>query len=244
MGFFDDYNARVEGVLGGRPSKSLAIELSVSAELQRQVLGRIRLPEMIAVFNAPSWGSSHGKNWMWRAVPGAHTTESEEVHLERTLAALDLERWTYQMSTCSGVEIGRGNRRRSIDLIAARTPKKFVFIELKIKSDNPLHAIFELLGYALTYLQARAAGRKGSGQHDVMKAEDIELCDLAPEKFYKYRTSGSGEASFDFNWLGAAIATGLNQLPGRKLIFSFTCRKFPDVHDASVVDTLCRQWWG
>ena len=164
---------------------------------------------------------------------------SKEVLLERAVAALDMKKWTYQMSTSSGVQIVQGdtrrvnlNSRRSIDLVRYIGQGRYAFVELKVGSDNPLYAAFEVLGYALAYLHAQANEWTGTENRDVFGAEAIELTILGPEDWYKYVKRGTDkEFEFKLNWLADEIANSLNafvtaELKG-KPAFTMTFRHFP-----------------
>jgi hypothetical protein len=245
VAFFDQYNQSVCRMLGGPlSSKSFAIELSRTPRRQVEVLDRLCVPDLMAIFATEDWAAGRGKkNWGWREVP-PHVTTTPEVDLERRIAALDPTRWSCQMPTCSGIEAGRSNGRRAIDLVHRIAPDEYGFIELKVEDKQPLFAAFEILGYALTYLQAREAGVRGKGDHDVMSARKIELCVLAPASYYEYKLRGGDRYRFEFAWLARAIVEQLNRMAPERLDFDFQFRHFPKTLDASVVQRACSTWWG
>jgi hypothetical protein len=106
------------------------------------------------------------------------------------------------MSTSSGLRLGVRDPRRSIDIVQRSQENEYRFIELKVGSDQPLYATFEVLGYGLLYLLARQHGRRGEGRHDVMAARRIELVVLGPDSWFGYKESRGGLASrFGFEWL-------------------------------------------
>ena len=112
---------------------------------------------LCACLDGPWWqqkASSRGRNWVWRDKVPPHLTESREVVLERRLAQRSSERWTCQMSTSSGLRLGARDSRRSIDIVQFSQENEYRFIELKVGSDQPLYATFEVLGYGLLYLLA------------------------------------------------------------------------------------------
>jgi len=168
---------------------------------------------LCACLDGPWWqeeASSRGKNWVWRDNVPPHLTESREVVLERRLAQRSSERWTCQMSTSSGLRLGVGDARRSIDIVQRSQENEYRFIELKVQSDQPLYAMFEILGYGLLYLLARQHGRRGDGRHDVMTAKRIELIVLGPESWFRYKEPrGDPLSRFDFEWLRERINHGL-----------------------------------
>jgi len=104
---FDDYydaaKTRVNGL-----TKTRAIELS-----EQQFQGLISQESIQLLYESltcDGWKYKKGTNWVWRTEVGkpAKKNSSKEVLLERAVADLDVEKWTYQMSTSSGVEIIQG----------------------------------------------------------------------------------------------------------------------------------------
>jgi len=80
-----------------------------------------------------------------------------------------------------------------------------------VESDNPLYAAFEILGYALAYLHAKAYAWPDSDVHNVFDAERIELTVLGPEDWYRYGKRGTDKTfKYELNWLGIEIADSLN----------------------------------
>lgn len=168
---------------------------------------------LCACLDGPWWqeeASSRGKNWVWRDSVPSHLTESREVVLERWLAQRSSDRWTCQMSTSSGLRLDVRDPRRSIDIVQRGQENEYRFIELKVHSDQPLYAMFEILGYGLLYLLTHQHGRRGGGRHDVMTAKRIELIVLGPESWFGYKESRADPVSrFEFEWLRERINRGL-----------------------------------
>jgi len=89
------------------------------------------------------------------------------------------------MPTLSGYFGPRRYKRRSVDLVHELAPGHYRFIELKVRSDNPLYAAFEVLSYGLTYLLARRYGPvQSDSQYKVLRAEVCELVVLGPSAWY------------------------------------------------------------
>lgn len=231
MNIFEKYIEAVREHVDGL-SKTRAIKLCSRPSAP------LILPTTIRRFyesmNCDGWKQSVGSNWIWRyKEPGE--TKSEEVLLERAVAIMDNNLWACQMSTSSGVEGPNLHRRRAIDLVRSFGSRQYAFVELKVDSDNPLYAAFEILGYALSYLHAKAKSkanaRRGSGNHDVFDATHIELTILGPEKWYSYgRRGGNKKYKYELDWLAVEITESLNVFSKSELSnapsFSMKFREF------------------
>ena len=159
------------------------------------------------------WLEKKGANWRWNTDP-KHLTKSREVKLERLIVEGGESEWARQMATSSGIQGSTMNRRRSIDLVRRLGDRRYAFIELKVESDNPLHATFELLSYGLSYLYARRSNWQGEpGKYDVMKADTIDLIVLAPTVFFKYKPGrGQSPVPLNLGWLIDELNNGLKKL--------------------------------
>jgi len=232
-------------------SKKAAIKLNESTK--RNVISATQIHGLYsALDHNDCWREQVGSNWEWRgSTPPAsqeRTYKSDEVKLERAIAYIAPIVWTCQMSTSSGTQ-GKLHRRRAIDLVRHNGNKSFAFIELKIDSDNPLYASFEILGYALAYLHARMNNWEGRGPHDVMDAQKIELTVLGPISWYQYKKRGqSPNRKFQFDWLAQEIASALNNfvrddLHLGDLQFAFEFRPI-EIQTGVEIDRLAREtWW-
>jgi hypothetical protein len=249
---FKSYKMTADALVKGL-SKTRAIELSKQQSQVSITPASIRaLYESLA---CDGWKEKVGKNWDWRKEVPSHTDgHSVEVSLERVVAARDLMRWACQMSTSSGVQGPYLHRRRAIDLVRFISKHHYAFVELKVGSDNPLYAAFEILGYALAYLHARTNGKKtGTGEHDVFDAEKIELTILGPADWYRF----SKQDDYKLDWLANDIATSLNAFVKTEFnstpIFTMKFRQFPkgdldtteDIQQqAKEIDRLAAyEWW-
>jgi len=159
--------------------------------------------------HAPEWWPGMDRNPHPDDLPN-----SPEVGLERAIARADkLKSWSFQMSTCSGLRGKHTDKRRAIDLVRDFGAGHFAFIELKVGSNNPLYASFEILGYYLAYLLARAQGHGGSPSHDVMKAKRVDLMVLGPDAWYEFSPSrGAPKRRYDMNWLSRELESGIRAL--------------------------------
>jgi hypothetical protein len=186
------------------------------------------------------WKRQVGKNWNWDTT-FHYTTDSQEVKLEREVVKAGHKLWARQMATSSGIQGAELNKRRAIDLVFRQGHDHYVFVELKIRSNNPLYALFELLGYGLAYLHARENDWEGTGDYDVMKARTIDLVVLAPDDWYKYKVSGSAkEQRFDHEWLLTELNEGFAFLTNAKptMRLSFKEFAFPDESIAEATNAI------
>ena len=133
-------------------------------------------------------GSPSAANWRWR-VPqlaiSAHNT-SPEVRLERALMVacerLGRSDWSNQVPVASGVAGANAERRRAIDLVHQRGPGHFELVELKVASDTPLYASFEIIGYTCIWLLSRLD--LSAPDNPLLTAQAIDAVVLAPTAFY------------------------------------------------------------
>jgi hypothetical protein len=122
------------------------------------------------------------------------------------------------MPVASGLFGSRTDKRRAVDLVYDHKNGRYDFVELKIKSDNPLYAAMEILGYGLVYLASRQDRAKNLGYDSkalpVLGASEIALCVLAPQAYYE---------NCNLRWLEIAINDGLAVIAtdGLKMKFNF-----------------------
>jgi hypothetical protein len=154
--------------------------------------------------------------------------DSAEVTLERAIVKRWPKEWTYQMPVASGLFGSTSDKRRAVDLVCLSGNDCFDFVELKIKSNTPLHAAMEILGYGLVYLASRKDSAKnlkyGDGNSlSMMKAKAICLVALAPSQYYE---------KYKLDWLERSLNDGLIKLLKQKLVtnlkMTFRFEKFSD----------------
>lgn len=149
-----------------------------------------------------------------------------EVALERTMAQITDDNWANQVPTASGVDDCGSHH---LDLIH-RCGLNFTFIELKVASNNPVSAAFQLVQYATVYAFScnNANGlRYNPGELELLRAERVELVVLAPHDFF---------ARQHHNWLNwlrefeAALNSGLMNAAGeiQHVPSSFRFEVFPE----------------
>ena len=166
------------------------------------------------------------KNWRLRSTEDHHrispnsNNESIEVKLERAIVQEWADSWTYQMPVASGLFDEYSDKRSAVDLVFDHGDGHYDLVELKIKSDTPLYAAMEILGYGLIYLASRT-DRAGNLKYKVadlpvLKANRISLCVLAPANYYQ----GS------LMWLQDAINVGLKRFATTDFSIDFCFQKF------------------
>jgi hypothetical protein len=168
------------------------------------------------------------ENWKLRSTkdhdmrrPGVKN-KSAEVKLERAIVEKWPKSWNYQIPVASGLFDEHSDKRRAVDLVFDHQADHFDLVELKIKSDTPLYAAMEILGYGLVYLASRT-DRAGNLKYKtadlpVLRANKITLCVLAPAKYYEYKGR--------LKWLQDAINVGLKHLPKLDLTIDFYFEQF------------------
>lgn len=245
-GIFERYDAKVKEILAferkgkkkNGPPKALAIVYSENKN--RTVFdGRSVVRSLYDEMADKGWTKKEGKNWHWREDANVRIPESgKEVRLERIVAESrdkpQME-WTWQMSTSSGIEerepgdkLNAANKRRSVDLVRDHGNDRYSFVELKVGADNPLYALFEILGYALAYLHARRGGREGTGTHNVMQAKHIRLVVLGPKCWYRFDKGDPSSPKFELQWMADELTNGLKDLSKSKPEFSIAFEEFGD----------------
>jgi len=174
----------------------------------------------------PDGRTPSSKNWRLRSTKDHHLispsriNESAEVKLERAIVQKWPASWTYQMPVASGLFDGYSDKRRAVDLVFSHADGHYDLVELKTKSDTPLYAAMEILGYGLIYLASRTDRAENLkykvADLPVLKANRISLCVLAPANYYE----GS------LLWLQDAINDGLKRFATTDLSIDFCFQKF------------------
>lgn len=205
---FDGVDAAVCAVLG---SAGLRIA-SLKHRSALHALGRLaQVPpgSVAAALNAiaANWerrarggpGSASQENWRW-CKPQTFISKqnrSAEVVLERAIAtafhAAHREDWANQVPVASGVVRSSAERRRAIDLVHQRGEGHYEFIELKVASDTPLYAAFEIINYVGVWLLSR---KDGCGK-PLLEAKRIDARVLAPAAYYAPFSLGPIEQILD-----------------------------------------------
>lgn len=200
---FERYWKQVREELGLPASERRSFIKQEVSSLQKQdwrtLDGKQAVQRLFDSLASKGWNETPGANWFWREL---HTEPSpkngsQEVLLEHKIVQMGGQYWTRQVSTASGVDVEwdekqgktkrtRSNRRRSIDLVYDQGNGGFSFVELKVGSDSPIYALFEILGYGLAYWHSRQekSNHKPAASR-LMQAKKIDLVVLGPESWYR-----------------------------------------------------------
>jgi hypothetical protein len=125
------------------------------------------------------------ENWRFEKQPNLNeTSPMPEVALERTITRISDANWVNQVPVASGINGIRGSN--DIDLIF-RTGASFTFIELKVASNHPLYAAFQIVKYGMVYIFSRIHTKQLGYQmknKELLRANEVRLQVLAPPAFY------------------------------------------------------------
>jgi len=204
--------------LDGPPSSFDAY--SVICQVYDQIEQNFTHPDSVVHESGPS-----EQNWRFEKIPNiAKNNKSMETTLEKTIAKLASLDWVNQVPTSSRVINSDSDKRRNVDLVHRLKTGFYEFIELKVKSDTPLFAAFEITINGLIYLVSR---KNYQDQHldgkKLLTAKEIILQTLAPRDYY---------ARYKLDWLEKELNRGLSKFllenfKGKlKMKFAFT--SFPD----------------
>ena len=180
------------------------------------------------------------QNWRFtsRTVIGSQNL-SPEVTLERAIVRSMGTTFANQVPTASGLAGPNVDKTRNIDLVRRTTDNSYEFIELKVSSNTPLLAAFEIYGYAAiyTYYRAMVGPRKDDAEgRPILKASRIGLRSLAPQKYYR---------GLELRWLEELLNTDLAlyrfEQSGLSVFSDFAFLTFPEgFHWGSGAET--REW--
>ncbi len=134
-------------------------------------------------------GSGGEQNWRWDLQTEiSPVNDSKETRLEKALAAKLPSDWANQIPTSSGLVRSGADRKRNVDLAHWNGIDEVTMIELKIASDTPVYAAFEIVRNALLLCLARSSGGKikvVSEKQWLRHGLTANLRVLAPREYYK-----------------------------------------------------------
>jgi hypothetical protein len=116
----------------------------------------------------------------------APNNTSDEVRLERTIVKTCGDNWSNQMPVESGL-ISPGKGKVAIDLVHRDGLSSYSFIELKVRTNNPLYAAIEILQYGLLFVWSRDNLEQLGyviKKQPVLSATSVRLEVLAPADYY------------------------------------------------------------
>lgn len=144
----------------------------------------------------------HPSKENWRFEPKTRIdprNKSLEIQLERAIVNInqnmwpDVENWTNQVPTASGLWDHKYDKRRAIDLVHVYPGQNYYdtveFIELKVdtKSGHPAYAAMEVLLYGMLYIFSRRHLKEldyDVTEQPLLRANAIHLVVLAPFRYY------------------------------------------------------------
>ena len=189
------------------------------------------------------------KNWRFekmRKMPKNDSSKKQkEKKLERTIVNLDppdfpsSPDWVNQVPTSLGLIRPRSGAMRNIDLVHRRGKEAYEFIELKVGSDTPMYAAFEIVVNGLIYLVSREFyTNQCIDSKEILKARKVHLQTLAPHGYY---------SGYSLSWLENELNRGLKTFASEKFNnnfeIDFTFTSFPEsfvwpCKDNELVDAL------
>ena len=141
--------------------------------------------------NCPNPRSTSKKLWKLRhACDIADNNDSPEKMLEKAVAMLaargHMPEWFNQCPAASGIIDPDSDRKSSVDLVHWDALNKHArLVELKWESDDPLHALREILRYGTAYIFCRVHRNNLPLQNrPLMDARHVSLEVVAPRGFY------------------------------------------------------------
>ena len=133
-------------------------------------------------------------NWRWELLTtGGESKGQAEVALQRTIARFiesegQRERWSNETPTGSGLSEGAGGDPGGLDLAHKDDDGGVVLIELKIASNTPISAAFQVVQYGLLLTLARLVSKQEQikivTDEVWLNAKHAHLRVLAPASFY------------------------------------------------------------
>lgn len=164
-------------------------------------------------------------NWRFKKILYINKDNpSKEKTLEKAVAKLASSDWVNQVPTSGGIINSSSDKLRNIDLVRRKKTGFYEFIELKIDSDTPLFAAFEITINGLIYILSRENyGDEHLVGKELLSAKKINLQTLAPQSFY---------SRCRLNWLEKELNSGFSKFladkfDGKlKMDFAFTA--FPE----------------
>ena len=187
----DDLELELRRWMGQPPalSKSAAISLLKKTSINGQLLCELVYNQLeLRYLSRLRQKPPSAKNWRWE--PQLHLDEkntSAELNLEKRLIRQCDSDWTNAIPTASGL-FDDGGRKANIDL-AVREGKTGAFMELKWNSNHPVYAAIEMIGYAMSWIQARVRAEsmdyiKCSQLRPALDFSVVHWSVVAPSEFY------------------------------------------------------------
>ncbi len=207
----------------------------VVSRIYEQLVANLKNPDNRFHSRGPS-----KENWRFEKIPNiVEHNPSKEKTLEKTIVKLPLlSDWVNHVPTSSGLITSSSDGQRSIDLVHRLEKGAYEFIELKVGSDTPMSAAFQIVIYGLIYLMSRQFyTNQCIDSKEILKARKVHLQVLAPQDYY---------SDYSLEWLENELNRGLKTLVSGKfnnIEIDFTFTSFPEsfvwpCEDNELVDAL------
>lgn len=196
-GLLDDLKDLIDNALPapkGYTSKTTAIKLNRHEQPFPDLTTLIKdLWKQLAVNWVEGRCQSRGKfNWRWQLRPEGGKGENQpEVALQRRIARFIekaglRERWSNETPTGSGLSEGASGDPGGLDLAHRDGDGGVILIELKVASNTPVSAAFQIVQYGLVLTLARLVDDtvKFIVNDAWRRAKSAQLLVLAPHSFY------------------------------------------------------------
>ena len=229
LGFLDGtadlINAALNMPAGGYSSKTAATALN-QGELEKLDV-RVLIEELwkrMAVNWVEAGCQSRGKfNWRWTLSPKTASSEEiqstqPEIILQRKIAEFSSTSWANETPTGSGLSGGSRGDPGGLDLAYRDNIGDVYLIELKVRSNTPVHAAFQVVRYGLALTLARLVDKNvpiisqepPSARNQWRDAKQAHLRVLAPTAYYElYPNLGWFEARIHSAIVAFGSARGL-----------------------------------
>jgi len=182
-------------IYGKRPIKSKKLSIDVSSGYLKidpnSILWSLTLIYMTIKNKRNKNRKPSENNWIFRKKTETNHKDGED-HLERIIAK-NVNFAYNQMSTLSGLFDQDQLKRCAIDLVYANKNENnnYELIELKIDSDTPVYATYEIIFrfiaysyYKINFMCGQISHSKNNSDYDLFSAKKIFLTVLAPKEYY------------------------------------------------------------
>ena len=207
----------------------------VVSRIYEQLVANLKNPDNRFYSEGPS-----KENWRFEKKRDLGTHDpNKERGLEKAIVNLSdsanfrASDWVNQVPTSHLLITSTSGRNRNIDLVHKLVEEEeYEFIELKVESDTPMYAAFQIVISGLIYLMSRKFYTsqyidseeilKVIDSKKILKARKVHLKTLAPQDYY---------SDYSLSWLEDELNKGLEAFVSEKfnnIEIDFTFTSFPE----------------